>query len=258
MESLQIGVVVASASASKAISKEKSKTKIEGVTRSSMRLRAHSHDGRMSTAISDNSLLHNISSSSSSISLPPSALSSSISSELTSSSGSEMQSSKVASSAVGAYGGENEAEVVSVIKPPIARASRTRAHSHDDRLVTIADTHKRSNRKMNQLNFLDIESIKRRYNSKKVNHNMASRKLFNAILQENSKSNPHFPSRILIELGGFNTSDVQELFNIFNIDRNMEETKKFKSDVLISVFTDGFIKKYSLVNSHIGNFDMFL
>jgi len=28
--------------------------------------------------------------------------------------------------------------------------------------------------------------------------------------------------------------------------------------VLISVFTDVFIKKYSLVNSHIGNFDMFL
>ena len=73
--------------------------------------------------------------------------SSSISTELTSSSRSEIQSSKVASSAVGAYGGENEAEVVSaVIKPPIATASRTRAHSHDNRLVTSADTHKRSNR----------------------------------------------------------------------------------------------------------------
>ena len=125
-------------------------------------------------------------------------------------------------------------------------------------MITSGDTHKRSNRKINLPNFLNIESIQRRYYNKKANHNVTLRKLFNAILQESSKSNPHFPSRILIELGGFNTSDVQELFNIFNIDRNMEETKKFKSDVLISVFTDGFIKKYSLVNSHIGNFDMFL
>ena len=133
LESLQIGVVVASASASKAISKEKSKTKIEGITESSMRLRAHSHDGRKSTANSGNSLLHNISSFSSSISSP------------TSSSGSEMQPSKGASSAVvGAGGGETKTEVVSVAtstfisKPPIARESQTRAHSHDGRLVTSA------------------------------------------------------------------------------------------------------------------------
>ena len=56
----------------------------------------------------------------------------------------------------------------------------------------------------------------------------------------------------------FNTSVAKELFNIFNIDRNMEEIEKFILEVLISVFTDGFIKKYSLLNSHIGNFDMFL
>jgi len=79
-----------------------------------------------------------------------------------------------------------------------------------------------------------------------------------SILQESSKSNPHYPSRILSELDDFNTSVLKELFNIFNIDRNMEEAENFKSDVLISVFTDGFIKKYFYVYSHIGNFDMFL
>ena len=57
---------------------------------------------------------------------------------------------------------------------------------------------------------------------------------------------------MLSELDGFNTSVVKELLNIFNLDRNMKETEKFKSDVLILVFTDGFIKKYSLVYSHIG------
>ena len=56
----------------------------------------------------------------------------------------------------------------------------------------------------------------------------------------------------------FVTDVVKQCITYLIIDRNMEETKKFKSDMLISVFTDGFIKKYSLVNSHIGNFDMFL
>jgi len=37
----------------------------------------------------------------------------------------------------------------------------------------------------------------------------------------------------LSELDGFNTSAVKELFKIFNIDRNMEKTEKFKSKKII-------------------------
>jgi hypothetical protein len=62
-----------------------------------------------------------------------------------------MQPSGRASSTVGACGEGIEAEIVSVSTStfvstlPIAREPRTRAHSHDGRLITSVYTRKRSN-----------------------------------------------------------------------------------------------------------------
>jgi len=137
-------------------------------------------------------------------------------------------------------------------------SSRVRSRSND-RLQSITPDRgqpKRSNRQQCSPILLNMDKFNRRYNSKKVTHNTVSSRLYMAIHQEALKSKPDYFKRITSELNGFHLATIKQLFEVFNI-KEQTLSDDLKCEQLVFLFIDGFLREYSLINSHIGSFDDF-